>query len=61
MDAVVATNISIGSSTSEDLVQQRSTIENSDIKDSAISNTTINESDLVDFDMELTKSVRANA
>ena len=56
MDQVVATNISIGSSTSEDLVQQRSTIENSDIKDSAISNTTINESDLVDFDMNLTRT-----
>ena len=55
MDQVVATNISIGSSTSEDLVQQRSSIENSDIKQSVIANSTINESELVDFDMELTK------
>ena len=55
MDQVVATNISIGSSTSEDLVQQRSTIENSDIKESNIANSTIEESTLVDFDMDLKK------
>ena len=55
MDQVVATNISIGSSTSDDLVQQRSTIQNSDISESEIANSTIIESDLVDFDMELTK------
>ena len=55
MNDVVAENISIGSSTSEDLVQQRSTIQNSDISDSTISNTTIEETELVDFDMNLTK------
>ena len=55
MSNVVAENISIGSSTSEDLVQQRSTIQNSDISDSTISNTSIEETELVDFDMNLTK------
>ena len=55
MNDVVAQNISIGSSTSEDLVQQRSTIKNSDIEDSTISNTSIEETELVDFDMNLTK------
>ena len=56
MDQVVATNISIGSSTSEDLVQQRSTIKNSDIEESVVSNSTIEESALVDFDMDITKT-----
>ena len=56
MDQVVATNIQIGSSTSEDLVQQRSTIKNSDIEESVVSNSTIEESELVDFDMNLTKT-----
>ena len=55
MDTVVATNISIGSSTSDDLVQQRSTIQNSDISESVVANSTINESELVDFDMNLTQ------
>ena len=55
MDQVVATNISIGSSTSEDLVQQRSSIKNSDISESNIANSTIEESKLVDFDMDLKK------
>ena len=59
MDQVVATNISIGSSTSEDLVQQRSTIENSDIKASNIANSVIEESELVDFDMDLKKVFEA--
>ena len=56
MDQVVATNIQIGSSTSEDLVQQRSTIKNSDIEESVVSNSTIEESNLVDFDMDITKT-----
>jgi len=56
MDQVVATNISIGSSTSEDLVQQRSSIKNSDIEESVIANSSIEESELVDFDMNLTRS-----
>ena len=55
MDQVVATNISIGSSTSEDLVQQRSSIKNSDISESNVSNSVIEESTLVDFDMDLKK------
>ena len=55
MNSVIATNISIGSSTSEDLIQQRSSIKNSDISESVIANSTINESELVDFDMNLTK------
>jgi len=55
MDTVVATNISIGSSTSDDLVQQRSTIQNSDISESVVANSTINQSELVDFDMNLTQ------
>ena len=56
MDAVVATNISIGSSTSDDLVQQRSVIKNSDIEESVVANSSIVESELVDFDMNLTKA-----
>ena len=56
MDKVVATNISIGSSTSEDLEQKRSTIKDSDISESNIANSTIEESSLVDFDMDITKT-----
>ena len=55
MNDVVATSMSIGSSTSEDLIQQRSVIQNSDIKQSVVANSTIEESALVDFDMNLTK------
>ena len=55
MNNVVAENIQISSSSSDGLEQQRSTITNSDIKDSNISNTVIDESQLADFDMNLTK------
>ncbi|MDB9980512.1 hypothetical protein OAD61_00220 [bacterium] len=55
MQNVVAENIQISSSSSDGLVQQRSTIANSDIKNSNIANSVIEESSLVDFDMNLTK------
>ena len=55
MNNVIAQNIQISSSSSDGLTQQRSTIENSDIKESVIANSTIEESQLVDFDMNLTK------
>ena len=59
MDNVVATNMSIGSSTSDGLSQQRSTIQDSDISDSNIANSIIEDSQLVDFDMDLTKAFEA--
>jgi uncharacterized protein YjbI with pentapeptide repeats len=55
MNNVIAQNIQISSSSSDGLAQQRSTITNSDIEDSIIANSTIEESSLVDFDMNLTK------
>ena len=55
MNNVVAENIQITSSSSDGLTQQRSSIENSDIVESNIANSVIEESSLVDFDMNLTK------
>ena len=59
MDNVVATNMQIGSSSSDGLNQQRSTITNSDIEDSNISNTVIDDSTLVDFDMDIKRVFEA--
>ena len=59
MSEVVATNISITSSTSDGLIQQRSTIENSDLNEVNISNSVIEESTLADFDMDLKKVFEA--
>jgi uncharacterized protein YjbI with pentapeptide repeats len=55
MNNVVATNIQISSSSSDGLAQNRSTITGSDIQESVIANSTIEDSALVDFDMNLTK------
>ena len=55
MDGVTAQNMTIGSSSAEGLVQDRSSIFNSDINEAVIANSTIEESALVDFDMDLTK------
>jgi uncharacterized protein YjbI with pentapeptide repeats len=60
MDNVVANNLQITSSTADGLSQVRSTFDgglvtNSDINKSNIANSTIEESSLVDFDMNLTK------
>ena len=59
MSDVVATNIDISSSTSDGLVQKRSTISNSDLEEVNISNSVIEESELADFDMNLTKTFEA--
>ena len=59
MADVVATNMTIGSSSSEDLEQQRSKILNSDITESNIANSTIDSSSLVDFDMDLSREFEA--
>ena len=59
MDQVVATNITISSSTSDGLEQNRSKIENSDLNEVRIANSTIDESQLADFNMELTKTFEA--
>jgi len=56
MNNVVAENITITSSSSDGLTQQRSSIEQSDITESNIANSTINQSELVDFDMNLTQA-----
>lgn len=55
MNNVVAQNIQISSSSSDGLAQNRSTITGSDIEESVIANSTIEDSTLVDFDMDLTK------
>lgn len=55
MNNVVAQNIQISSSSSDGLSQNRSTITGSDIQESIIANSTIEDSTLVDFDMNLTK------
>ena len=59
MDGVVAQNMQIGGSTSEGLIQDRSSIKNSDLDQVSISNSTIEESSLVDFDMDLKKVFEA--
>ena len=59
MDDVVATNMQIGSSSSDELDQNRSTIDNSIFKNGEIANSTIEESTLVDFDMDLKKVFEA--
>ena len=59
MSNVVATNISISSSSSDGLDQTRSTIKDSDLEQVNISNSVIQESELADFDMNLTKKFEA--
>jgi hypothetical protein len=59
MDGVVAQNMQIGSSSSEGLIQDRSSIKNSDLSEVAIANSTIDGSSLVDFDMDLKKVFEA--
>jgi uncharacterized protein YjbI with pentapeptide repeats len=59
MDNVVATNMQIGSSSSDQLDQNRSTIKDSLFEDGNISNTVIDDSKLVDFDMDLKKVFEA--
>ena len=59
MADVVATNMTISSSSSEELLQNKSTIDDSLIENSTIANTVIEESKLVDFDMDLTNQFEA--
>ena len=59
MDGVVAQNMQIGSSSSEGLIQDRSSIKNSDLEEVNISNSVIEESTLADFDMDLKKVFEA--
>ena len=59
MDGVVAQNMQIGSSSSEGLIQDRSSIKNSDLSEVSLANSTIDSSSLVDFDMNLNKVFEA--
>ena len=55
MDGVVAQNLTITSSSAEGLDQSKSTFDGGAITDSTVANSTITGSELVDFDMNLTK------
>ena len=55
LDNVVAQNMTITSSSTDGLGQKKSVIEDSEFVDGTVANSTIEESTLVDFDMELTK------
>ena len=56
MDNVVAQNLQITSSSAEGLDQKKSTFDGGNITDSNVANSTIEGSNLVDFDMNLTKA-----
>ena len=56
MDGVVAQNLTITSSSAEGLDQSKSTFDGGAITDSTVANSTITGSELVDFDMNLTKA-----
>ena len=56
MDGVVAQNLTITSSSAEGLDQSKSTFDGGAITDSTVANSVIEGSELVDFDMNLTKA-----
>ena len=59
MDGVVAQNMQIGSSSSEGLIQNRSSIKNSDLEEVNVANAVIEDSTLADFDMDIKKVFEA--